>query len=105
MYAGIDFDPSDTGEDEIYQFDYTAILASGETIVSAVWTCAVVNGTDGSPASHLQGAPLINSAGTATQQWIQTLIPGVQYRLQAMVTTSIGQKLSLYSHVLCTNPA
>ena len=110
MYAGRDFDTSDTGEVEWYGFDYGAILAAGETIVSVVWTCAVETGTDASPMTHLSGSPVIEAsqqtlaAASATIQLVSGLIPGNLYRLQAMATTSLGQMLSLWSHVLSITP-
>lgn len=104
MYVGNDFDPSDTGEDEIYEFNFTLLLATGETIQSAIWTCKVAAGTDPSPASRLQGAPATSPDGAKTQQWLSGLIPGNKYLLEAMVTTSIGQMKSLWSHVTCADP-
>lgn len=110
MYVGKDFDPSDTGEAETYGFDYGAILAAGETIASVVWTCAVISGSDSIPMSRLNGSPNIiaspstGAASAATTQSVSTMLPGVQYRLQALVTTSLGQKLSLWSHVQCNAP-
>ena len=106
MYAGRDFDPSDSGEAEFYKFDYTAILGLSETIASAVWTCSVVTGTDPAAASHISGSASVipgkyGAASAATQQLVSGLVPGVQYRLQSMATTSLGQSLSLWSHVSC----
>lgn len=103
MYVGNDFDPSDVGEIENYGFDFTAILGVGETIVSATWVCSVVNGTDPSPSSRLYGTPI--NTTTITTQKISTLLGGVQYRLQAIATTSFGQVLSLWSHVTCNVPS
>ena len=110
MYVGDDFGPADPGEKEVYGFDFTAILATGETIASAAWTCSVVTGTDPSPSSRIFGSALIGPgkygrASAATQQWFSGFLPGCQYRLQAMVTTSLGQALSLWSHVQCVSPA
>lgn len=110
MYAGRDFDPSDTGEVEAYGFDYGTILGDGETIVSDVWTCAVVYGSDASPMTHLQGSSnIVQSKNTCAPaglviQFISGLQPNNQYRLQSMATTSFGQQLSLWSHVLSINP-
>lgn len=104
MYVGNDFDPSDTGEDEIYEFNFTLRLATGETIQSAIWTCKVAAGTDPSPASHLQGSPATSPDGTRTQILIGGLIPSNKYLLEAMITTSLGQEKSLWSHVTCSDP-
>ena len=103
MYAGRDFDPSDTGENETYTFDLVNDLAAtGETITSAAWTCAVVSGVDANAATCVFGSATIS--GTQTSQRINGLKPGVVYRLQVKAVTSLGNTVSLYSHVKCANP-
>lgn len=103
MYVGYDFDYSDPTEKEVYQFDFTPDLALGETIVSAVWVCSAVSGTDGAASTRMIGS--IANSGAVTQQWFQGFLPGVKYLLQAEVTTTLGQILSYWSHVSCLNPA
>lgn len=93
------FSPSDVGEAEFYGFDFSRLLGSGETIVGATWICTLVNGTDASPSSRLSGSPILN--GGITTQFVSGLLAGVTYSLQALVTTSAGQTLSLYAHVTC----
>lgn len=93
------FSPSDVGEAEFYGFDFSRLLGAGETITSVTWNCTVISGIDGNPSSHLSGSPLIN--GGITTQFVSGFLPGVTYRLQALVITSAGQILSLYGHVTC----
>lgn len=103
MYVGYDFDPSDQVENEIYEFDFSPDLAPGETLTAATWNISLVSGADTNLPARLNGSPIVS--GSATQQWIQGLVPGSKYLLQAVVTTSIGQELSYWSHVICETPA
>ena len=98
-YAGSQFDATSPEEAEIYAFDFKNILASGETITSATFTCSVISGTDSLPATHIGSSAVIS--GTSVSCIVEYLLPGVGYRLNAIANTSAGQTLSLYSHVLC----
>ena len=98
-YAGSQFDATSPEEAEIYAFDFKNILASGEAITSATFTCEVVSGTDPLPSTHIGSAAVI--AGTAVSCIVEYLLPGVSYRLTAIANTSAGQVLALYSHVNC----
>lgn len=72
-------------------FDFTSDLAVGETISTAVVTCATYSGTDASPSSMISGA-----AAIATPQVTQLVVSGVEsaiYLLSCAVTTSAGQTL------------
>lgn len=77
-------------------FDFTALLAPGELLLSAVTTVSVYSGVDASPASMLSG---LTSAGSlfATQKIIGGLA-GVIYILSC-VAASAGQNLSLLGHL------
>lgn len=107
MYAGRDFPPADPGEYEPYTFDFVRDVAEGEIITGAAWTCSVAadsQGTDDDPMSRLAFVAPDNS-GTVTNQIVTNLLPGVKYVLQATVTTSLGNTLSLWSHVECNQPS
>lgn len=104
MYANTDFDPIDVNERPVLTFDFGKYpLATGETIGTPVWTCSVADGTDATPTARLIGAATV--AGTQTLQQVGTMLAGVKYRLDAQVTTSLGQILNLFSFVLCQDPA
>ncbi len=102
MYVGRDFDPEDVGENEVFTLDFVNDLASGETITSAVWKCEVKSGSDSQAASRLSGAP--SNSGTKSSQRVAGLLTGVTYRLTAVVTTSLSNVISLWSHVACQTP-
>lgn len=92
-------------------FDYGWILAGGETIASIVsLTCVVYSGTDPSPSSRLIGSPSIiasprsGAAAAAVAQQVGSMVAGVEYRLQCVVLTSLGNKPSLWTHFQCVAP-
>lgn len=106
MYVGKDFFPSDVGESEDYSFDFVKDLAADETIVSSTWSCTVAEdseGTDADASDHVSVPATFD--GTITTQHVSGLVAGVKYVLQAVVETSAGNTVSLWSHVLCREPA
>lgn len=103
MYVGSDFQPSDTGESESYTFDFSNDFATSETISSATWSISVVSGTDASASSRLVGSP--SNTSTKSSQRVTGLQDGVTYLLRAVVITSAGNTISLYSHVAASAPS
>lgn len=103
MYIGRDFFDSDVGEDEVYTLNFARDIAHSETIVSATWSCVAVVGIDATASAHLFGA--CSFSGNRTSQRIKGLLAGVKYRLMATVVTSLGNTVSLWSHVQCNNPS
>ncbi len=97
MYVGRDFSPSDVGENEIYSLDFVNDLQSGETITAVTFTMTVAQGVDATPSARLNGSP--GWTGTRTMQRCSGMLGGVTYTLQAVVTTSLGNTLSLFSHI------
>jgi hypothetical protein len=103
-YVGRDFSPAEQSESLIYGLDFCNDLTEGESLVGAVWEVIVREGADPDPGSHLIGAPMLvtpdgTTAQTATTQRIEGLLPDVTYTVRAVVTTSLANKLSLWSHV------
>jgi hypothetical protein len=107
MYCGREQRPTDEGEQEIMSFDFKKDLADGETITSTFWECTVAvdsTGSDPSPQDHVFGDAVITGP-TVTSQPFTGFLPGVKYVLQAWIMTSDGQKLSLWTHIVCGVPA
>lgn len=75
-----------TTENELFTFDFSPILKSGETISTAACTIEVKDGDDPNPNSIKVGSPAIN--GALVVQRISGGINGVTYRLVMTVTTS-----------------
>jgi hypothetical protein len=98
-----DFSIKLPGDAEIFTFDYTADLASGETITGAAWSVQVVSGTDAGAASMVSGSASVN--GAKVSQMIVGGVAGVYYRLLCAATTSLGQTITKYAHVKVDNAA
>src|SRR5215831_17283278 len=105
MYVGRDFSPADVGEDEPYAFDFVKDLAAGEFITSATWHCTVA---DDSPLDDPNAASCVTgdsvNSGSISSQRITGLIENVDYVLQAVVVTNLGNTKSLWAHVRCGVP-
>jgi hypothetical protein len=77
-----------TTESELFTFDFSPVLTTGETLNTATCTAVTQQGTDTNPSAILSGSVNIN-LGKATQR----VIGGVDdntYRLIMTVTTSNG---------------
>jgi hypothetical protein len=73
-------------------------------LATATWTLLVREGVDSNPSSHLVGAPLLvtpegGTLQSATTQRIAGLLPDVTYTVRAVVTTTLGNTKSLWSHI------
>ena len=77
-----------TTENELFAFDFSQVLASGETLSTATCSVIVMNGTDPSPSSILVGSAAIS--GAKANQRISGGVSEVTYRLVMTVTTSLG---------------
>lgn len=90
----INMAPKLSGDEEIFTASFVGDLASSETIVSAVWGCDVVTGTDPASASMISGATTIT--GEKVSQMISGGVPRVSYLITCTATTSIGQVITKY---------
>jgi len=79
------------------QFDFSSLLAIGETISTQTVTASVYSGTDASPSNIISGAATV-SGGIVTQLIDTT----GTYELLAAVTTSAGQTLHLSGYLTIT---
>lgn len=107
MNLETDFDYADPGEKQSYSLDFVNDMLAGDHIVSGLWALAVVSTETGStpdptPSSRIIGGA-VTSPGTPTitSQFLQDLQPGNRYRVQATVTTYLGEIISNYTHVAC----
>jgi len=80
-----------TTEVKSLSFDFSQVLASGETISTATCTVVVIDGTDTNPSNILSGGTTI--IGFKVYQQVQNGVAGVTYRLVATITTSVGNTL------------
>lgn len=96
------FDPRHPAESEPLGFGFAARLATGETIVSAVFTIEVVEGVDPSPGDLLAGSPTTTTTGAF--QRITGGVDGCTYKLTCVATTSasnIHEVCATFSVVDC----
>ena len=86
--------PSKTpGEIINVTFAYASELGSSETIQSAAITCAVLSGTDPSPAAMLLGSASIQTSNVI--QGVQAGLDGCSYQLECLATlTPSGRVLA-----------
>lgn len=82
-----------TTENELFSFNYSPILASGETIDTASCTVQVKDGSDPNPSDIKVGVPAIS--GAVVVQRISGGLNGVTYRLEMTVTTSLTNVYTL----------
>jgi hypothetical protein len=73
-------------ENKPLSFDFNPVLTSGETLSTSSCSVIVLDGTDASPSSLLDGSTSI-SANKVYQQ-VQGGVAGVTYRLIVTTTTS-----------------
>jgi hypothetical protein len=74
-------------------FDFTSMLAAGETISTQSCTATVYSGTDASPSAIISGSA--TASGAVASQKITGGTVGVIYSLACSITTSAGQTLKL----------
>ena len=91
-----------TTENELFTFDFSAILTSTETISTATCTVQVKDGTDPSPNAIKVGSPAIS--GPKVIQRITGGLTGVIYRLEMTVTTSLTNVYTLVGDVAVYSP-
>lgn len=88
------------GSTQTYTFDFTSLLASGETISTQVCTAAVYSGTDASPSAIISGSA--SASGAVVSQKITAGTEGVIYKVTCTITTSAGQTLVLVGYLAVT---
>ena len=82
-----------TTENEQFTFDFSTIIVTNETILTAVMVVEVKEGVDVNPSAILLGVPVINGGKVA--QRIYAGLDGVTYRLELTITTSLTNVYTL----------
>ena len=82
------FDPKDPSASDVFALDFADDMATGETLSTATFAIAVLDGTDADVADMLSGAASV--VGTEARQRIIAGVAGVTYDVRAVVTTSAG---------------
>lgn len=102
MYVGQDFSIMNVGDDEVISFDFVKRISDNDSVLSASWSLTVAEGVDPDPSSHLDGSAGVT--GTKAMQRVSGLLPNVNYIIEAAALTSLGNTVSLYSHIRCEMP-
>ena len=92
------------GVDYPVQFDFTSLLAVGETVSGATCTAIVFAGTDSTPSTILNGSPTI--VGSVATQIITSNAnsEGVIYEVTCVVTTSATHVFSRAAKIAFVAP-
>jgi hypothetical protein len=91
-----------TTENEQFTFDYSPVLGTTETLVSATCVVEVKEGTDPSPNDIIVGSPSIS--GSKVAQRIKDGLDGVIYRLEMTTTTSVGNVYTIVGDLPVLSP-
>lgn len=82
----LEFSPKYVDEDDVFRFDFSRLLSTGELLSNPIITASVVYGIDLSPAGIISGVPSIQ--GSKMLQKIIDGIAGVKYCLKAEADTN-----------------
>ena len=85
--------PKLVGETKTITFDFTSMLAVGETISTKSTAASVFSGVDGSPSNVISGAA--SNSGAVVSQGVTGGVAGTIYNLLCTITTSTSQTLIL----------
>jgi len=91
-----------TTENELFTFDFSPIIASGEVINTAACVVQVKDGSDPNPSAILVGSPAIS--GAQVVQRVYGGLNGVTYRLEMTVTTSLTNVYTLVGDLAIYSP-
>lgn len=97
MELPADFSSVEPTDVQTFIIDFVNDLADSDSISAALWQIIVSTGNDPLAAARTVGDPVI--VGTEVRQTVTGLISGNYYVMRALVTTTLGNKVSLYSHV------
>lgn len=92
------FSDKNAAETEVFTFDFSSLLADGETISGTPTVAATVaSGTDPNASAIVSGAAQVS--GAEVTQLITAGVSGVTYTLTCTANTSLGQVLVLAGDV------
>jgi hypothetical protein len=86
-----------TEENELFSFDYSPVLITGEVILSAVCNVVIVDSQDANPTAILSGLPVIS--GAIVSQRVFHGVAEVTYRLEMVATTNYGNVYAIVGDI------
>lgn len=84
--------PIDIAEEKLLVAPFTQRELGTAVLVSAVWTCEVVSGSDPDAATRLIGVPIIESPQSKHRIRGAGMPPGATYNIRCVGTDSVGLK-------------
>lgn len=85
------------GETKNVTFDFTSLLAAGETISTESCTATVYSGNDSNPSAIISGSA--SASGAVVTQKITAGTVGVIYSVVCTITTSLSQTLQVAGYL------
>lgn len=92
-----------TTDSELFAFDFSQVLGSGETLSTASCSVIVMNGTDSNPSAILSGTAAIT--GSKANQRVVNGVSEVTYRLIMTVTTSASNTFTAIGDLPVYDPS
>lgn len=102
MTSRVSLPPKYAAETISVEFDFSAMLAVGETISTQSCTAAVYSGTDATPSSVISGSA--TASGAVVTQKLTGGTLGVIYTITCSITTSASQTLALSGYLVIVSP-
>lgn len=93
----VELSPKYAAETKTYQFDFSSLLAAGESISTQAVVASVWSGTDATPSAIISGSA--SASGAVVSQKITAGTVGVIYELTCTITTSASQTLVLTGYL------
>lgn len=98
MYAGRDFVVANVEDRNVYGFDFVHDLQSGDSVQRQSWSLTTREGSGEAPSSLFIDTPWFASETSVCQE-ISGLVSGTVYIIECVVTTRLGDTLSLWSYI------
>ena len=93
--------PKRQGDTVTIPFNFTSLLASGETLSSVSYSISVYTGVDANPGALFSSLLLSSSSSTASLQVLGGVI-GVIYELKVAAVTTLANTLTLAGFLAVT---
>ena len=93
--------PLEVGEIKAVTFDFSTEAVASAVLITPSVSVVVIDGTDASPASILQGTPVIS--GLLVTQLVKPGVVGCKYKLNAFVSDTSGQRHHVPAYMTVVN--
>lgn len=98
MYTGRDFIVANVEDRNVYGFDFVHDLQTGDSVQGQSWSLTTRDGSGEAPSSLFVDTPWFVSESSVCQA-VSGLVSGTVYIIECVVTTRLGDTLSLWSYI------